>query len=328
MVKIIAHLPAFPNGGKLLSEWAAAKGYQIIDPAGPKSLADFTALADGAVAFAGGSVAQIPGGGWTDEFVSSIPSSVKAVCSLGAGYDGLGKMDRFKAHGLQVSNTPTGVVQATADTGLYLILGAMRNFGRLAASLQAGNWLKGIPLAGEYDGKTLGILGLGGIGAVVRDKVEAVFDFERIQYHNRRRAAPETEKDCKYVSFDELISTSDVILCVLPLNPQTHHILNRDSLAKTKKGVVIVNIGRGPLIDEEALGEALESGHVGGAGLDVYENEPIVNEKLLAAKNTLLLPHVGTHTEEARAKMMKEMIANLDAVIDTGKVVNLVPELR
>lgn len=270
-------------------------------------------------------------GKWTTELIESIPNGVEGICHFGAGYDALNvhgeNVKIYKSKGIQVSNTPLSVQQATADVALWLILGTLRNFGRTMINLRQGNFISGIPLADEYDGKTLGIWGMGGVGELIRDKVEAAFNFKKIQYHNRRELPKDRAKDTAYVSQDELIETSDVILSVLPHSAATHHIINRDIISRMKKGVYIINVGRGPVIDEDALVDALNSGHVRSVGLDVYEHEPKVHPGLIANENTMLLPHVGTHTVVARKKMEAEVLHNVESLLDTGKVESLVSDL-
>ena len=152
-------------------------------------------------------------------------------------------------------------------------------------------------LGHDPEGKTLGILGMGGIGGALARRA-APFDM-KIQYHNRRRVAPEKNPTgAEYVSLEHLLATSDVISVHLPLSDRTRHFIGREEISMMKDGVVIVNTARGPIIDEEALVEALESGKVFGAGLDVFEREPEIHEGLIRNNNTVLLPHTGTATYE------------------------------
>jgi glyoxylate reductase len=147
----------------------------------------------------------------------------------------------------------------------------------------------------------------------------------KIQYHNRHRLSPAEEHaagNAKYVSFDELLATSDVVSLNLPLNPTTRHIISHEEFAKMKDGVVIVNTSRGAVMDEVALVDALENGKVASAGLDVYENEPIIHPGLLKNKNVLLLPHMGTHTIETHKTMEIMVIDNIRAAITTGELLN------
>jgi len=153
--------------------------------------------------------------------------------------------------------------------------------------------------------------------------VRAVTMGMKIQYHNRRRLTVEQENaagNAKYVSFDELLATSDVLSLNLPLNPKTHHIISTNEFAKMKDGVVVVNTARGAVMDEAALVEALESGKVASAGLDVFENEPEIHPGLLKNENVLLVPHLGTHTYETQKAMEVLVIDNIRAAVTEGKL--------
>jgi glyoxylate reductase len=142
----------------------------------------------------------------------------------------------------------------------------------------------------------------------------------RVQYYNRRRLRPEEEEICRYVEFDELIRTSDVLSLNLPLRAETKHIISYPEFEKMKDGVVIVNTARGALMDEEALVAALESGKVASAGLDVYENEPAVHSGLLKNESVILIPHLGTHTYETQKKMEIVVINNVREGITKGRL--------
>jgi lactate dehydrogenase-like 2-hydroxyacid dehydrogenase len=230
-----------------------------------------------------------------------------------------------------VSNTPTAVDDATADIGIFLLLGALRNLAVGMAALRAGEWRGStLPALGhDPQGKVLGILGMGGIGRNMAKKALA-FGMT-IRYYNRTRLEPGVEKElgAVHVGFDELLAESDVLSLNLPLNVRsspvarqpsfphspsrlkvtdsgqqnTRHIISRREFAKMKKGAVIVNTARGAVIDEAALVEALDSGQVSSAGLDVYEQEPYVHPGLLSNPRVLLVPHMGTWTLETETKM-------------------------
>ncbi|KAK9365660.1 Gor1p [Lipomyces kononenkoae] len=264
-------------------------------------------------------------GGFDDEVLNHLPKTFKFLCSFGAGYEIL-DVKAIGARGIQVSNTPDTVSDATADTAVYLMLGALRNFHKLAVDLRQGNWSSKTPEAHDPEKKVLGILGLGGIGRKIRDR-SLGFEFSEIVYHNRTRLSPDLEGCAKYVSFEELLAKSDILSLSLPLNANTRHIIDAIALSKCKDGVFIVNTARGAIIDEEALVQALKSGKVSSVGLDVYEHEPKIHPELLANENVLLLPHVGTHSRETRRAMEVNVIDNIRAGLTTGKVQNLVPEL-
>lgn len=153
----------------------------------------------------------------------------------------------------------------------------------------------------------LGILGMGGIGSAVARRAKA-FGMT-IQYHNRRQLAANEEEGAKYVSFEELLKTSDVLSLNLSLNASTKHIIGKPQFDLMKDGVIIVNTARGPLIDEAALVDALKSGKVWTAGLDVFEEEPKIHQGLLDAENAVLLPHIGTATYETQVSRVQAYLS-------------------
>jgi glyoxylate reductase len=149
----------------------------------------------------------------------------------------------------------------------------------------------------------------------------------KIQYYNRKRLSPTQEEaagNAKYVTFDELLATSDVLSLNLPLNPKTRHIISHSEFEKMKDGVVIVNTARGAVMDENALVDALNSGKVASAGLDVYENEPQIHPGLIKNENVLLVPHLGTHTYETQKKMEVLVIDNIRAALTKGELLTAV----
>lgn len=153
--------------------------------------------------------------------------------------------------------------------------------------------------------------------------IKAITFGMKIQYYNRNRLSPLQERaagNAKYVSFDELLATSDVISLNLPLTPQTRHIISDTEFAKMKDGVVIVNTARGAVIDEAALVEALNSGKVASAGLDVYEDEPNIHPGLMENEKVLLIPHLGTHTYETQKAMEVLVINNIRAAVTKGEL--------
>jgi glyoxylate reductase len=202
--------------------------------------------------------------------------------------------------GIDVSSTPVAVNNATADIAIFLLLGALRRIHQPCASIRNSKW-RGPSFQLGYDpqNKLLGILGMGGIGREVAARARA-FGM-RIQYHNRSRLSPDLEQGAKYVSFEELVRTSDVLSLNCSLRKETMGIIGRKEFELMKQGVIIINTARGKLIDEDALVDALNSGKVYSAGLDVYEQEPKVHEGLLNNPNVVLLPHIGTGTVETQA---------------------------
>ncbi|KLJ09901.1 hypothetical protein EMPG_14675 [Blastomyces silverae] len=213
------------------------------------------------------------------ELLDALPKSLRFICHNGAGYDNI-DIATCTEKGIRVSSTPIAVIRPRSDHPL-------------------GKWRGETVLGNDPQGKVLGILGMGGIGTEVAHRAKA-FGMKVI-YHNRNRADPEPE-GTKYVTFDDLLSRSDVISINCTLTEQTRHIIGKREFAKMKNGVVIINTARGAVIDEKAFVEALET-KVASAGLDVYENEPEIGRALREHPRTFLLPHIGTFTLETQKKM-------------------------
>ncbi|KAF8456777.1 D-isomer specific 2-hydroxyacid dehydrogenase [Kalaharituber pfeilii] len=264
-------------------------------------------------------------GRFDEELVNALPESLKFICHTGAGYDQV-DIAPCTARGIRVSNVPTAVNDATADVNMFLIIGALRNFNVGMVALRKGEWRgKNTKLGHDPQGKVLGILGMGGIGRNLKNKAEA-FNM-KVQYHNRRRLPPNEEDGAKYVSFDELLATSDVISLNLPLNERTRHIISTKEFEKMKDGVIVVNTARGAVMDEDALVKALDSGKVASCGLDVYEQEPTyIHPGLVSNPHVMLIPHLGTYTVETQTKMEVWNIDNLIQAIQTGTLKSPVPE--
>ncbi|OAA47427.1 glyoxylate reductase [Beauveria brongniartii RCEF 3172] len=269
------------------------------------------------------------------ELVSALPKSCRFVCHKGAGYDQI-DVAACRARGIRVSNTPTAVDEATADVTLFLILGALRNLNVAMKTLRQGTFrgasgpdgsVARLPALGhDPQGKVLGILGMGGIGRSVAAKARA-FGMT-IRYHNRNKlaAAAEDEVGAEYVDFKTLLAESDVLSLNLPLNPKTRHIISTKEFDMMKRGIVIVNTARGAVMDEAALVEALDKGIVSSAGLDVFENEPEVHPGLLANDRVMLVPHMGTWTEETEIKMEEWALDNVRLALQQGRLKSIVPE--
>ncbi|KAF2145483.1 uncharacterized protein K452DRAFT_283839 [Aplosporella prunicola CBS 121167] len=260
-----------------------------------------------------------------EELVNVFPESLKFIAHNGAGYDQV-DVHACTTRGIKVSNVPTLVDDATADVNMFLIIGTLRGFNTSMQALREGKWRgnPAPPLGHDPEGKTLGILGMGGIGRNLKKKAE-VFGMKVI-YHNRKQLSDELAGGAKYVTFDELLSTSDVISLNLPLNKNTRHIISGPEFAKMKPGVIVVNTARGAVMDEAALVAALDSGHVWSAGLDVYEDEPAVHPGLVANPHVMLVPHMGTWTVETQTAMEEFTIGNVRAALEKGRLNSIVPE--
>lgn len=262
-------------------------------------------------------------GRFDEELVNELPDTLKFISHNGAGYDQV-EIGPCTARGIRVSNVPTAVDNATADVNMFLILGALRNFNIGMMALRELKWRGEAQLGNDPEGKILGILGMGGIGRNLKKKAEA-FDM-KVQYHNRKRLDENMEDGATYVSFEELLATSDIISCNLPLNEHTRHIISTPEFEKMKEGVVIVNTARGAVIDEDALVKALDSGKVRSCGLDVFEEEPKVHPGLITNPNVMLVPHMGTFTVETQTGMEAWNIENVIMAVTTGKLKSPVHE--
>ena len=229
-----------------------------------------------------------------------------------------------------MSNTPVAVDDATADTAMFLILGVLRKFNGSMACLRRNQWRGEPAVAFGHDPreKVLGILGMGGIGRNLAGKARS-FGMTVI-YHNRSRLDDEEmEGGAKYVEFEELLRTSDVLSLNLPLNAQTRHVISTNELAMMKRSAILINTARGAIVDEEALVEALDEGVIAGAGLDVYEDEPRVHPGLVRNETkVMLLPHMGTWSYETQEKMEEWVIENIRSVLEERGLKSIIPEQK
>lgn len=240
------------------------------------------------------------------EVVQALPKSWKYLAHCGAGYDQIDvEACSRRDPPLQVSNVPVAVDDATADTGIFLMLGALRNFNAPMASLRRSEFrgTTAPPLGRDPEAKVLGVLGMGGIGRNMARKARAAFGMTTI-YHNRRQLDAADADGAEYVSLEDLLRRSDVLSLNLPLNANTRHMISTPQLALMKPTAVVVNTARGAVIDEAALVHALDNGIIAGAGLDVFEDEPKIHPGLLNNDRVMLVPHMGTYTFETLVRMI------------------------
>ncbi|GFZ46509.1 Putative 2-hydroxyacid dehydrogenase [Saitozyma sp. JCM 24511] len=279
-------------------------------------------------------------GGFDRELFTKLPKSVKFICSHGAGYDSIdveaatehvavltGGWSANDAAGVSVSHTPSAVDHGTATTALYLLLGAFRQYAHGEINARKGLWLKDFPLAHDPEGKTLGIVGMGGIGKALARRVLPLG--MKILYHNRREITPAPDFPCEYVAnLDDLLARSDAVSLHMPLNENTRNGFGAAQFAKMKDGSVLINTARGGVVDQEALIQALDSGKLYSAGLDVFPNEPEIDQRLRDNVKISILPHVGTHTLESRYGMEMLVLKNVKTALESGTLVTQVPEQR
>ncbi|ETS86281.1 hypothetical protein PFICI_00109 [Pestalotiopsis fici W106-1] len=262
-------------------------------------------------------------GNFDADFIKQLPPTCKFICHNGAGYDQIDP-DACSERGITLTYAPDAVTEATADLAVWLLLGALRQLNPALNSLRAGNFKKGVDFGRDPQSKVLGVLGMGRIGRAIKARCEPFGIVTR--YHNRRPLAAESAAGAEYVSFEKLLSESDIISVNVPLNAGTRHLIGPKEIAMMKDGVVIINTARGAVLDEAAVAEALESGKIASVGLDVYEKEPIINERLLKNEKALLIPHLGTHTYETLEKMETCALENARRAVLGLPLLTPVPE--
>jgi lactate dehydrogenase-like 2-hydroxyacid dehydrogenase len=252
--------------------------------------------------------------------IAALPPSVKIVTTFSVGTDHIA-LDAAKARGIVVTNTPEVLSFATAETAFTLMLMAARRAGEGERMVRAGRWEGWAPtqlLGVTLQGKRLGILGFGRIGRELASMARGMQ--MEIHYRDVARLPPDREQGAVWHETDEdFLGAIDVLSMHVPGGEGTRKWLNAARLAKMKRGAIVVNSGRGPSVDDEALIAALKSGHIRAAGLDVYDGEPRVNPGYLPLENVALLPHLGSATEETRQAMGERCLENIDAVLLHGK---------
>lgn len=248
------------------------------------------------------------------EMLAAAGDRLGLIASFGAGTDHI-DLAAARARKIMVTNTPGVFTDDTADLAMALILLVPRRFAEAVRAIQAGKWEGWAPstlLGHRIGGKQLGIVGMGRIGQAVAHRARA-FGLN-IAYHNRHRLpeALENMLGARYEpDLDTLVREADILSLNCPASPETRHIIDSRRIALMKPEAYLVNTARGDLVDEAALIEALESGKLGGAGLDVYTNEPAVDSRLLSLPNVVLTPHVGSATFEGREASGERVIANI-----------------
>jgi len=254
--------------------------------------------------------------------LSRAGENFRLIANFGAGVDNI-DVETAWQRGVTVTNTPGVLTEDTADLTMALILAVPRRMTEGAEVMKAGEfkgWSPTWMMGHRLGGKRLGVIGMGRIGQAVARRAKA-FGLQ-IHYHNRKRLSPEIEKDLEatyWESLDQMLARMDIISINCPHTPATFHLLSARRLALLQPHAYIVNTARGEIIDEAALARMLEQGELGGAGLDVFEHEPAVNPKLLAMKNVVALPHMGSGTLEGRIDMGEKVIINIKTFADGHK---------
>ncbi|MFS2221509.1 glyoxylate/hydroxypyruvate reductase GhrB [Pantoea sp. B65] len=261
------------------------------------------------------------GGKVDGEFLAKAPK-LRAASTVSVGYDNF-DVEALNQRGVLLMHTPTVLTETVADTMMALVLTTARRVVEVAERVKAGEWQSSIGpdwFGIDVHHKKLGILGMGRIGLALAQR--AHFGFSMPILYNARKHHQEAEQrfDAQYCDLDTLLQESDFLCISLPLTEQTHHLIGREQLAKMKPGAILINAGRGPVVDEQALIAALQDGTIYAAGLDVFEQEPLpVDSLLLKLPNVVALPHIGSATHETRYGMAQDAVDNLIAAL-TGKV--------
>jgi len=250
---------------------------------------------------------------------------LKAVCNIAVGYNNI-DLDACRAAGVMATNTPGVLDNATADFTWALILATARRLTEAEAWLRAGQW-KGWKLkqflGTDVCGATLGIIGMGRIGQAVARRARG-FDM-RVLYYSRHRVSEDIEHSCgaTHATLDQVLAQSDIVTIHTPYSSATHHLIGEKELGRMKRTGILIHAARGGVVDDVALINALRSGGIAAAGLDVFENEPSFNPDFLSLKNVVLAPHIASSTERTRHRMAMLAAENLVAALTTGKPPNL-----
>ncbi len=253
-----------------------------------------------------------------DEEVLKEASDLKIIANMAVGYDNIDVV-RANDHDITVTNTPDVLTETTAELGFTLMLTVARRIIEAERYVQEGQWQSWGPylLSGkDVHGSTVGIYGMGGIGRAFARRLKGFNT--RILYHNRTQN-PEAEKelDATYVSFETLLKESDFVICTAPLTPQTENQFDSKAFNLMKNDAIFINIGRGAIVDETALVEALRNHTILGCGLDVLRQEPIdVNHPLLKLDNAVIVPHIGSASRLTRDRMVQLCVNNILAVLN------------
>ena len=249
------------------------------------------------------------------EVIEKLPDSVKAIANFSVGVDHC-DLNAAKKKGIIVTNTPDVLTDATAEIAMLCLLGAARRASegeRLIRERKWNTWSPDFMVGTQVTGKRIGIIGMGRVGQVTARRARG-FDMQ-VHYYNRRRLPEALEQGAVFhESLSTLLPISDFLALHCPSTPETQDLVNEALIAQLPKGAILVNTARGNVIDEDALINALRSGRLRAAGLDVYKNEPAIREEFSQLENLFALPHVGSATHETRDAMGFRALDNLDAI--------------
>ena len=250
------------------------------------------------------------------KMIEAMPH-LQLIANFGAGFNNI-DLDACRERGIRVTNTPQPVIEPTAELAFALMIDIARRVSEFDRLVRTGQAQFGVMrnLSHSLYGKTLGILGMGRIGQSLARR--ALASGMQIIYHNRHRLSDEIEQklNATYVDFQTLLQDSDYLCLNLPYTPEVRHIIGKPEFGMMKRTAYLINTARGAHVHEEALIEALKSGIIAGAALDVYEHEPAISSELLSLPNVVLSPHTGTGTWEGRIAMCENVCDNILAFIE------------
>jgi len=257
-----------------------------------------------------------------DQELLEQTNTLNIVANLAVGYDNI-DISNAKEKQVVVTNTPDVLTDTTADLTFGLLMAAARRIVEASEFVKKGKWGPWSPLllaGSDIHHKTIGIVGMGRIGEAVAKRAKG-FDMN-ILYHNRSRNKEAEEKlEARFTAFHQLIEQSDFIVCMVPFTPETHHMFDENVFQKMNSEAIFINASRGAVVDEEALYEALVNKEIAGAGLDVFEKEPIgADHPLLQLNQVVCLPHIGSATRETRINMMNLCLDNLCRFFNNEKL--------
>jgi glyoxylate reductase len=262
-------------------------------------------------------VAIVTLGDYIEAATIHAATRLKILANYAVGYNNI-DLAAARARDLIVTNTPDVLTDATADLTWALLLATARRIVEGDALIRSGQWTGWSPtqlMGAEVSGKTLGIIGMGRIGQAVAQR--AVGFRMLVRYHSRQLMATSSlPREWEYRSLQEVFGEADIVTIHVPLTPSTHHLIGARELAWMRPTAFLINTARGPIVDEGALVEALKTGIIAGAGLDVYEQEPALYPTLAQLKQVVLLPHLGSATLHARVQMGLVCLRNIEAVLE------------
>ncbi len=305
-IAVLGRIPA--SGLELLHEVGDVWAWDDDEPIPDSVRNEQLATADAAVTLLTNKVG--------DEFLDAAPK-LRIVANVAVGFNNI-DVAACARRGVVVTNTPGVLADATADLAMTLILMVTRRMAegeRLIRSGEPWAWGMFMMLGTSIQGRQLGIIGMGGIGAALAARARA-FGMN-VVYHNRRPVAADlaAHLDARRLELEELLATSDVVSVNCPYNAETHHLIDAAALERMKTTAFLVNTARGPIVDESALVDALRAGVIAGAALDVFEHEPEVHPGLLELDNVVLVPHLGSATVETRGAMAELAARNVAEVL-------------